>query len=80
MRHALCNNAGLILLQGKAVNITQKLSIAGIAALSSLAISCAPEPAPETNFQALETVKPRPDIYADFTLTADLSALSDNQR
>ena len=62
------------------MNITQKLSIAGIAALSSLAISCAPEPAPETNFQALETVKPRPDIYADFTLTADLSALSDNQR
>jgi hypothetical protein len=78
--HALCNNVELILFQGKAVNVTQKLSIVVIAALSSLSTSCAPEPAPETNFQVLEVVTPRPDIYADFTLTADLSSLSDDQR
>jgi len=43
-------------------------------------ISCAPEPAPETDFQPLEVVVPRPDIYADFTLTADLDSLTDGQR
>ena len=30
--------------------------------------------------QSLEVVAPRPEAYADFTLTADLSDLSDNQR
>ncbi len=48
--------------------------------MSILLISCAPEPAPETNFQPLEVVAPRPEIYADFTLTANLDGLSDDQR
>lgn len=80
MHDALCDNVGLILLQGKSVSLTKILRIAGATALFSLAISCAPEPVPESDFQPLEVVKPRPDVYADFTLTADLSALSDNQR
>lgn len=58
-------------------NIAHQLSVV---AVSVVIASCGSEPPPETNFQALETVKPRPGIYADFTLTADLSDLSDGQR
>ncbi|NQV86961.1 MAG: hypothetical protein HQ492_07790 [Woeseiaceae bacterium] len=45
-----------------------------------LVAACAKEPAPEVEFQALQVVEPRPEIYADFTLTSDLSGLSDNQK
>ena len=48
--------------------------------LSFLAVSCGEEAPPEVNVTALETVEPRPEIYADFTLTADLSHLSDEQK
>ena len=48
---------------------------------------CAPETAenPATvggaaDASAIAQVEPRPDVYAEFTLTADLSHLSDNQR
>ncbi len=41
--------------------------------------SCGAEAPPEATIEPLLTVKPRPEIYADFTLTADLSALSDDQ-
>ncbi len=51
---------------------------------ASLAIcllsSCAEEAPPESSIQAVTTIEPRPEIYADFTLTADLSELSDSQR
>ena len=50
-------------------------------------IGCAPEtaesPAAEAgaaNPDAVAEVAPRPDVYAEFTLTADLSYLSDQQR
>ena len=52
----------------------------GAVLLSIFLASCGSEPPPESGFQALETVTPRPEIYADFELTADLSELSDNQR
>ena len=42
--------------------------------------SCSVEQEPEITFQPLEVVEPRPDVYADFTLTADLSQLNDDQR
>ena len=42
--------------------------------------ACGAEAPPEVKVEALETVQPRPEIYADFTLTADLSHLSDDQR
>jgi len=42
--------------------------------------SCGVEPPPETTVEAAGTVEPRPEIYADFTLTADLSDLTENQR
>ena len=52
----------------------------GILVLSFLAVSCGEEAPPEVTLSALETVEPRPEIYADFTLTADLSHLSDEQK
>ena len=52
----------------------------GIIVLSILAVSCGEEAPPEVAVSALETVEPRPEIYADFTLTADLSHLTDGQR
>ncbi len=42
--------------------------------------SCAPEPAPEVSITGPETVAARPEIYAEFTLEADLDHLTDNQR
>ena len=41
--------------------------------------ACAKEQPPETDIRSL-TGEPRPEIYAEFALTADLSGLSDNQR
>ncbi len=42
-------------------------------------VACAEEPMPETTVEPLVEGKARPEIYADFTLTADLSYLTDNQ-
>ena len=43
--------------------------------------SCDVEAPPDVDVpQPLVIVEPRPDIYADFKLTADLGALTDNQR
>ena len=42
--------------------------------------SCGSEAPPATTIEPLTTVTARPEIYADFQLTADLSELSDNQR
>ena len=52
----------------------------GILVLSFLVVSCGEEAPPEVTVSALETVEPRPEIYADFTLTADLGHLSDEQK
>jgi len=51
-----------------------------IVAVSVVIASCGSDSPPETSYQPLEIVKPRPEIYADFTLTADLGDLSDGQR
>lgn len=48
--------------------------------VSAVLASCGGEAPPQATVVPLVTVDPRPDIYADFTLTADLSNLSDNQR
>jgi len=57
-----------------------KLSCLAGAVTACLAIaSCGTETAPETVIKPLEVVVPRPEIYADFTLTADLSDLNDDQ-
>ena len=50
--------------------------LASLIVLALLA-ACAEEAPPESTGELAE---PRPEIYADFTLTADLSQLSENQR
>ena len=52
----------------------------GAVALCTVIASCAPEAEPDLSIQPLEVVVPRPDIYADFTLSADLSELTDDQK
>jgi len=52
----------------------------GIVLLSVFVIACGQEAPPEVSVEPLEKVEARPEIYADFTLTADLSHLSDDQR
>jgi len=51
----------------------------GVLILLAAVASCGTEAPPEPVTQPLVTVKPRPEIYADFRLTADLSHLSDDQ-
>jgi hypothetical protein len=52
----------------------------GILLVAVFVVSCGEEPPPEVAVTALEKVEVRPEIYADFTLTADLGHLSDEQR
>ena len=52
-----------------------------LAALATLFIaSCGKEAEPEATIEPLTAGEPRPEIYADFTLTADLSYFTDDQR
>ena len=55
-----------------------RASLACLAA--TLLAGCGAETPPEPAIETLTTVEPRPEIYADFTLTADLSVYTDNQR
>ena len=52
----------------------------GIVSVSLFLFSCGEEAPPEVAATPLEKVEARPEIYADFTLTADLSHLSDDQK
>ena len=52
----------------------------GVLVVAVVVVACAEEPRPEAIATAFEKVEVRPEIYADFTLTADLSHLSDEQR
>jgi len=61
------------------VNFRNQLRPLGALLLSVAVASCGTEPPPESTVEPLLTVKPRPEIYADFTLTADLSHLSEDQ-
>ncbi len=68
------------MLQGEAVSFKNLPAQAGAIAVGLFIASCGVEQAPEPQFQPLEVVAPRPEIYADFTLTTDLSELSENQK
>ena len=61
------------------VDVVNKRTIWAVVAAIVVA-SCGSEAPPEVELDPLTTVEPRPDIYAEFTLTADLSYLSDDQR
>lgn len=51
----------------------------GVFIMCAFATACGTEAPPETTTEPLVPVKPRPEVYAEFTLTADLSDLSDDQ-
>lgn len=54
--------------------------IAHLLTLATLVAACGAEAPPEASAPATTKAAPRPEIYADFALTADLGHLSDNQR
>ena len=61
--------------------MTYRTTVATTAIVAVLSVaSCGNEAPPETTVEPLATGEPRPEIYADFTLRADLSLLTDNQR
>lgn len=68
-----------MLFQGEAVNFRILARPMGVFMMCAFAASCGTEAPPETTTEPLVTVKPRPEVYADFTLAADLSDLSDDQ-
>ena len=47
--------------------------------LTILLAACSPEAPPETTIEPQATVAPRPEIYAEFALTTDLSLMTENQ-
>lgn len=53
--------------------------VGALIVISSIA-ACAEPPPPEVEVSRVPTVEPRPEVYAEFTLTADLSGLSDDQQ
>lgn len=61
--------------------IENNLLRAGLACLVSVLLaSCGSGDMPESAHQKPLQTEPRPEIYAEFTLTADLGSLTDNQR
>ena len=53
----------------------------GVLLVSAMFVACAEEPAPELQVSPADSAaEVRPEIYADFTLTADLSHLNDDQK
>jgi hypothetical protein len=62
------------------VNHQNLLRPTGLVLLSVFIIACAEEPQPELTVETLDTASVRPEIYAEFTLTADLGHLSDEQK
>ena len=76
---SLCDNDRLAMFQGEAVKFRTYLRLPGVFLLSAVVASCGTEVPPEPSVKPLVTVAPRPEIYADFTLTADLADLSDEQ-
>ena len=53
---------------------------ATVIAFAVTLVACGEEPPPEVSVSSIDSVEPRPEIYADFTLTADLGHLSDDQK
>ncbi len=62
------------------MNIPNLVRPLGVVLLSLITVSCGREVPPEVAIQPLETAEVRPEIYAEFTLTADLGHLSDEQK
>jgi hypothetical protein len=89
-RPKLCDNRQVYELSGgNAVRASFVLRLTGVFfLLSCLTVACTPETAespvvvskPASAPEATAEVEPRPDVYAEVTLTTDLSYLSDEQQ
>ncbi|MCG8368921.1 MAG: Zn-dependent hydrolase, partial [Proteobacteria bacterium] len=62
------------------MNTSKLLRPLGVVLLSALVVSCAEETPPDVTISPLGKADVRPEIYADFTLTADLSHLTGGQK
>ncbi|MDJ0793211.1 MAG: Zn-dependent hydrolase [Woeseiaceae bacterium] len=62
------------------MNPASFIRISVVALSAAMLMSCAEEPQPEVTLSSVGKLEPRPEIYADFTLTADLSHLNDDQK
>jgi hypothetical protein len=62
------------------VKLTSLLRPSGLFLSAILLAACGQEPAPQVSVSTPDTAEVRPEIYADFTLTADLGHLSDDQK
>ncbi len=66
--------------QGNHVNCRIDLRRGGALVALAMVASCGSEAPPEPVAEPPQTVQPRPEIYADFTLTVDLDHLTEDQR
>ena len=62
------------------MNLHNRLRFSAVVVCTLFLAACAKEPEPQVSIKPLDRAEVRPEIYADFTLTADLSHLSADQR
>jgi len=62
------------------VKYARSMRAAHIIFVSVVLAACGAESPPELAVESLDTAKPRPEIYAEFALTTDLSIFNDEQR
>jgi hypothetical protein len=62
------------------VNLHNRLRFSAVVVFTLFLAACAKEPEPQVSIKPLDRAEVRPEIYAEFTLTADLSHLSADQR
>jgi hypothetical protein len=66
--------------QGTIVNLQSVLRPSGLFLLPILLAACGQEPEPAVSISTPDMAEVRPEIYADFTLTADLGHLGEDQK
>jgi hypothetical protein len=76
----LCDNPALIPIQGYVVKFRSLIRSLGFVVFAVLVASCAREEPTAVSVTPVEKAEIRPEIYAEFTLTADLSHLNEDQK